>query len=305
MGAKKPRKPVKNKASSETKLSAWERQHAAAWLREPGLAEEYLPSPAWTAPLEGRSAADVLTQHADPLRALHEGRVPAVVLRSHMDPADAAGIVRQLQRDLSLQKKKVGGNLNSGNGDATDRWKRRGETLHMLGADLHYSLKREKKFPTGAHHARYAQHYAAIVEELGVMAAVRALHGGLRSIAAGRRVATAVDPSTNLTFSQGLFRMHHPGNVFPIHIDSLCVRCRGSLLCTGSPNLLALLFLPRRLHCGCHHLRDACTPLTSIHSGACQITRSIARKRSSRRILLAQLERQLERTRMRHRRLGW
>lgn len=221
MPAKKaPRQPAKKKAA-EPQLSEWEKRHAAAWLREPGLAEEDLPSPAWTAPLEGRGPGDVLSQHADPLRALHEGRVPAVVLRSHMDPADAASIVRQLQRDLSQQKQRAGNNLNAGVGDTSDRWKRRGDSLHTLGADLHYSLKRDKKFPSGAVHARYAQHYRTIAEELGVMAAVRALHGGLRSIAAGRRVATAVDPVSNLTFSHGVFRVHHPGNVFPIHIDSL------------------------------------------------------------------------------------
>ena len=211
--------PTRSTSKRTPKKSEWQLRHEYAWLREPGLADEELPTPAWHRPLEGRSANDILYQHADPLRALHEGRVPAVVLRSHMDPSDAAGLVRQLQSDFARQKRQAPPTM--GKGDATDRWKKRGDTLHMLGADMHYSLKRPLKFPTATKHAEYAQHYRKIGEDLGVMAAVRALHGGLRSIAAGRRVATAVDPKSNLTFSHGVFRMHHPGNVFPIHIDSL------------------------------------------------------------------------------------
>ena len=69
------------KRSAPKQKSEWQRRHEYAWLREPGLADEELPTPAWHRPLEGHSASDVLYQHADPLRALHAGRVPAVVKR--------------------------------------------------------------------------------------------------------------------------------------------------------------------------------------------------------------------------------
>ena len=204
------------------KHDRWELAQAKAFVSEPPLNTHTAATNTW--PILQGSKEQILRQHPDPLRALHEGDVAAVVLRSRLAPTDAAALVRVLRKsikspDLSPLPPSRGG--RKGNTIPQSRWKARGTSLHTLGADLHYSLKHQANFPTAAEHAAYAQGYTQLVESLGLGAAVRALHGGLRDISAGRRVGTAVDPRTNTSYSHGVFRMHHPGNTFPLHVDSL------------------------------------------------------------------------------------
>ena len=120
-----------------------------------------------------------------PTSAYCTGDVAAVVLRSRLAPTDAAALVRVLRKsikspDLSPLPPSRGG--RKGNAIPQSRWKARGTSLHTLGADLHYSLKHQANFPTAAEHAAYAQGYTQLVESLGLGAAVRALHRGLRDL---------------------------------------------------------------------------------------------------------------------------
>jgi hypothetical protein len=199
---------------------SWESYQRRTWAMEPTLVASDMPG-SWDAVLEGRQANEIFALNADPLRALHEGHVPAVVLRQHLAPDEAARLAALVKRSLTSSQAKRSSRRRGGSGPNLDGWKKRGGTLHTLGADLHYSLKRRAHFSSLMSYLSYAKHYAGLVDDFGLAPAVQALHTGLHSLSAGRRVGVMTDPVTNLSYSPGVFKVHSPGNTFPLHFDSL------------------------------------------------------------------------------------
>ena len=152
------------------KHDRWELAQAKAFVSEPPLNTHTAATNTW--PILQGSKEQILRQHPDPLRALHEGDVAAVVLRSRLAPTDAAALVRILRKsikspDLSPLPPSRGG--RKGNTIPQSRWKARGTSLHTLGADLHYSLNHLANFPTAAEHAAYAQGYTQLVESAALV----------------------------------------------------------------------------------------------------------------------------------------
>ena len=240
----------------------WSAARERAWRDEPPISARAPTSPAYWPVLEGRRASELFAQDSDPLKALHEGRVGAVVLRRWLPPNDAAQLVGALRASLRkpelrpLSPRAAKQQVLQPGQPGSARWKARGQTLHTLGADMHFSLKHPDSFTSATAHARYAQSYAAIAQQLGLTSAVQALHGGLRELSAGRRVATAVDPSTNTSYSHGVFRMHHPGNTFPVHVDSLWAAGWNARAC-GTGGRYARNATGRQLHMATHGNRVA------------------------------------------------
>ena len=177
---------------------------------------------AW-APLEGRSVAELLAQHPDPLRALSRGEVPAVILRGVLGPTERQALLTRLV----------------GKGAAAGKYWTRSLTKtapqRPLYADIGANLASHlNKGRPPAEYTRAVAHFLGLYERLGLLHPVRILHESLRAIAAGRTVATGVDVATNRSFGPGIFRQTMNGGTFPIHFDSLRAHIVGARSCDGT-----------------------------------------------------------------------
>ena len=173
-------------------------------------------------PLVGTSAAELLAQDPDPLRALSEGRVPAIVLRNQLEPASLAALNARLEREWHAPESSLwsrGRGLNAGAG--------------YIGAAFTSAIK-WKLSPK--QYANLAPKVHQRFEQAGLHGPVSALYGAFRKLGAGRSVRTARDVSTNRSFTPATFRMQPNGTYQQVHLDSmqsferLACRCERALL---------------------------------------------------------------------------
>lgn len=165
-------------------------------------------------PLEGRSISELFALNPDPLGALSRGEVPAVIIRGALQAEDRRFVMHRLM-DPSTTKR-----LWTWSNSYAD-----------MGANLAWHLDKGK---APVKYTKTVAKYDKIYKQYDLERPFQILHRTLRSLGAGRTVATGVDLATNMSFGRGIFRQLMNRHTFPLHLDSLRAHRVGARACEGS-----------------------------------------------------------------------
>ena len=175
------------------------------------LSGEVAGAPSSWRPIEGASAAEILTQHKDPLRAVVAGEAPAIIVRGALGRARA--------RELSYRLLE-GSGAKSAHGLFTVTASKPGRPPPQFGAFGVMLSRNIGQKPSKV--ARMAADYSRLYAQRGLGAPARLINATLGELAAGRAVGVARDVATNGTLTAGgCFRMHFNNGSFGQHFDSL------------------------------------------------------------------------------------
>jgi hypothetical protein len=166
-------------------------------------------------PLEGMSSSSILAQQHDPLSALDHGLVPAIIIRGLLKSDESSAVTQRLQwlhHNQGLTKN--GCNQVSNQSPA---WMRVTSDFATLGPDLPNCLLNGNPQTM----TQRAQWFEKLALEHNLSRPIDAFHLTIQELAAGRRVARAIDVQSSQPLLPASFRRHKPGNKFPLHFDTL------------------------------------------------------------------------------------